>query len=145
MKVIKGDLIKLALAGKFTLIIHGCNCHNNMGKGIAKTISHYWPGARVADSKTIKGDKSKLGTYTSYTENGLTIVNGYTQYNYGRGVHADYKAIKELFDKVALDFPNEVIGIPKIGAGLAGGDWNIIKDIINNCGHNNITLVEYDS
>lgn len=35
MKTIKGDLIQLALANEFDVIIHGCNCFCTMGKGIA--------------------------------------------------------------------------------------------------------------
>jgi O-acetyl-ADP-ribose deacetylase (regulator of RNase III) len=37
MKTTDGDLITLALAGEFDVMIHGCNCHCNMG-GLAKTI-----------------------------------------------------------------------------------------------------------
>ena len=35
MKIIKGNLISLALAGEFEVIIHGCNCFCTMGAGIA--------------------------------------------------------------------------------------------------------------
>ena len=38
MKTVKGDLIHLALAGEFDVIVHGCNCYCTMGVGIAKTI-----------------------------------------------------------------------------------------------------------
>ena len=38
MKIIKGDLIKLALQGEFDVIVHGCNCFCTMGAGIAKSI-----------------------------------------------------------------------------------------------------------
>ena len=39
MKEIQGDLIKLAIAGEFNVIAHGCNCMQNMGAGIAKQIA----------------------------------------------------------------------------------------------------------
>ena len=35
MKVTQGDLLQLALAGQFDVIVHGCNCQCQMGKGIA--------------------------------------------------------------------------------------------------------------
>ena len=38
MKTVKGDLIKLALEGKFDLITHGCNSQCVMGKGIALPV-----------------------------------------------------------------------------------------------------------
>lgn len=38
MKERDGDLIQLALAKEFDLIVHGCNCYCTMDAGIAKTI-----------------------------------------------------------------------------------------------------------
>jgi hypothetical protein len=38
MKTVYGDLVKLAIAGNFDVIVHGCNCYHTMGAGIAKQI-----------------------------------------------------------------------------------------------------------
>ena len=38
MKVLKGDLLQLALEGVFDVIVHGANCQCSMGAGIAKAI-----------------------------------------------------------------------------------------------------------
>ena len=135
MNKIKGDLIKLAIEGQFDLIVHGCNCFCTMGAGIAKTIKEKFPEAYQADLETEKGDKSKLGAISwaeTVTKNGkLIIVNGYTQYNWkGRGLKADYNAIREVFKGVKKSFSGLRIGYPAIGAGLAGGDWEIISEII---------------
>jgi len=46
MKIVEGDLIKMALGGEFDLIVHGCNCFCTMGAGIAKTIREYFPEYR---------------------------------------------------------------------------------------------------
>ena len=62
MKVIRGDLVQLALAGKFDVIVHGCNCMCTMGAGIAKQIKQKFPEAYRVDCQTKKGDRSKLGT-----------------------------------------------------------------------------------
>ena len=99
MQRIKGDLIKLAIKGDFDVIIHGCNCFCTMGAGIALTIKKVFPEAYQADLQTNKGDKEKLGNYTSATihRNGhqITVINAYTQYHYrGPGNKADYNAIK---------------------------------------------------
>jgi hypothetical protein len=66
----------------------------------------------------------------------LTVVNAYTQYKYGRN-HADgdkmpvdYEAITLCMRKINNLFKGQRIGLPKIGAGLAGGDWTRIKSII---------------
>lgn len=135
MKKIKGDLIQLALQGKFDVIIHGCNCFCIMGAGIAKTIKQKFPTAYEADLKTEKGDESKLGTISFATvdlENGqLTIINGYTQFNWrGTGRKVDYEAIRKVFKAVKNKFSGWRIGYPAIGAGLARGDWEIIAQII---------------
>jgi O-acetyl-ADP-ribose deacetylase (regulator of RNase III) len=149
MKIIKGNLIKLALEGKFGVIIHGCNCFCTMGAGIAKNIKSEFPEAYEADLKTEKGNKDKLGTYSNaITErNGykIIIINAYTQHHYkGRRMKADYEAIRSVFKKIKANYPGRKIGYPKIGAGLAGGDWNIISEIIEEeLKNENHVLVEF--
>lgn len=146
MKVIKGDLIKLAKAGEFDVIVHGCNCFCNMGAGIAATIAQEFPAAYKADKWTIYGDKDKLGEYSlAIITKNLVVVNAYTQFSYGGGqINADYDAIRKVFARIAKDFSQWRIAYPKIGAGLAGGNWDIISKIIDEeldgCNH---TLVEY--
>jgi len=66
----------------------------------------------------------------------IIVVNSYTQYNYGKnhkdGVAKpiDYEALTLCLRKINKTFAGKHIGLPKIGAGLAGGDWNRIKKII---------------
>jgi O-acetyl-ADP-ribose deacetylase (regulator of RNase III) len=149
MNIVKGDLIKLAIAGEFDVIIHGCNCFCTMGAGIARAIRSEFPEAFMADQATEKGDKTKLGgfSHADIERNGhsITVINAYTQFNYsGKGVKADYNAIKIVFRKVKSQFSGRRIGYPLIGAGLAGGDWKLIAEIINEefKGENH-TLVEF--
>ncbi len=149
MKTVQGDLIKLALAGEFDVIVHGCNCFCTMGAGIAKTIKQKFPAAYQADLATAKGKKSKLGQISYATvelaTNKLIVVNGYTQYHWkGSGVKADYVAIRQVFKAIKDNFSGLRIGYPAIGAGLAGGDWSIIAKIIETelAGENH-TFVEY--
>ncbi len=52
MKVIQGDLIKLAQDKEFDVIIHGCNCQCEMSAGIARAIRNTFPEAYEADLKT---------------------------------------------------------------------------------------------
>ena len=138
MKVIKGDLLKLGMDGRFDVIVHGCNCFHTMGSGIALQIKKTFPYAFEVDKKTIKGDKKKLGTYSvasiKINDNYLIILNAYTQYGYGgQNVNVDYTAIKNVFIKIAKDFNGLRIGFPKIGCGLAGGDWKKVSKIIDIC------------
>lgn len=135
MKTIKGNLIELAKNGDFDVIVHGCNCFCTMGAGIAKGIKAAFPAAFEADQKTSKGDRSKLGTCTSAnietSETSFVVVNAYTQFDYrGSGQKVDYNALRSSFRWIKAHYPNERIGLAKIGAGLAGGDWPTIRKII---------------
>lgn len=149
MKIIHGDLIELAKAGKFDLIVQGCNCQCRMGRGIALTIKQQFPEAVAADMQTVAGDRAKLGTFTTAKIDrdgyNFTIVNGYTQFHWqGEGVLADYDAIRSVFRQVKAQFSGQRIGYPKLGAGLARGDWAIISQIITEelAGENHI-FVEF--
>ena len=149
MNIVKGDLIQFALTGRFDVIIHGCNCFCTMGAGIAKLIKDNFPEAYQADLRTGMGEKKKLGTCSlaRIQRNGniFTIVNGYTQYDFsGHGALVDYSAIQKVFAWIKNNFTNQKIGYPKIGAGLAKGDWEVISGIIDQeLKGENHTLVEY--
>ncbi|WP_284163496.1 macro domain-containing protein [Frigidibacter sp. SD6-1] len=130
-----GDLIELALAGEFDVIVHGCNCFHTMGAGIAKVIRTRFPEAYEADRSTEYGARSKLGTISSARiERGgarFHVVNAYTQHHWkGPGIRAEYSAIKACFEAIACDFDGARIGYPLIGAGLARGDWAVIAPLI---------------
>jgi len=124
MHTLSGDLLQLALEGRFDVIIHGCNCH-------------------------CQGDISKLGTisFAEIDRNGhaFHVVNGYTQFHWrGNGVKADYDAIRSVMRTVRATFPGKRIGYPRIGAGLAGGDWDVIRAIIEEeLAEEDHTCVEY--
>lgn len=136
MDTVVGDLINLALDGRFDVIIHGCNCFCSMGGGIARSIQEEFPEAYAADLLTVKGDRNKLGTFShvSVTRNGnrITIVNGYTQFHFhGQSILTDYEAVRAVFAGVKQQFSGKRIGYPRIGAGLGGGDWDTIRSIID--------------
>lgn len=164
---VKGDLIKMAQRAKFDVIAHGCNCFCQMGAGIAPQMakafscndSTKYPGESTSYPDR-RGDMSKLGNIETYSwfvfdEEGnrrrLDVVNAYTQYKYGRNHKdgdknpVDYAAIEMCMKKMNYRFKGKHIGLPKIGAGLAGGDWEKIKGIIQkemkDC---EVTIVIYD-
>ena len=159
LKHTKGDLLNLASAGEFTIIMHGCNCHNTMGSGIARQVRERYPEAYAVDCMTTKGDQSKLGTITCVQVDNsvggqLLIVNAYTQYNFNSGGILDdvfeYEAFQRILDAFAHDAnPSMKIGLPYIGMGLAGGDKVRIMGMIEDFAQKvsakggSVTLVEF--
>jgi len=130
---IKGNVFK----AKEDILIHGCNCHNAMGSGVAKMVRELYPGAWLVDQKTLWGDKSKLGDYSFwngkhyYYDQNITVINLYSQYKYGHTeVYADYNAIRKGLETVEFVYRGSTFAMPRIGAGLARGDWATIKKII---------------
>jgi O-acetyl-ADP-ribose deacetylase (regulator of RNase III) len=135
-KEIEGNLIDMALNGDFNLIGHGANCFCKMGAGIAKEIAVRIPDAVRADNETRKGDINKLGNFTYggiWDGDKLRgfILNLYTQYNYGTdSIKVDYEALTLCMRKINKKYKGYTIGFPLLCAGLAGGNWDRIKKII---------------
>lgn len=152
---VTGNLVTLADQGRFDAIIHGCNCHNTMGSGVAKAIVDRWPQALEVDGMTHKGDKHKLGNYTSVhvdTQAGtgaLQIINGYTQLYYGNDpevCYVDYDKLRLLFRDLTPELIGKRVGIPMIGAGLANGEWYVIERLIKEAAKEvDLTVVVLDT
>ena len=135
MQTRSGDLIALVKAGEFDVIVHGCNCQCAMDAGIAKQIKAEFPAAYAADRATPKSAE-KLGQISTAqidcNGHALTVVNAYTQAHWrGSGVLADYDAIRLAMRRIKTQFSGRRIAYPKIGAGLARGDWARIARIID--------------
>lgn len=142
-KEVKGDLIELTLKGEFDVIAHGVNCQCVQGAGLApQMVKVFGTDSFHLEHNDYKGDINKLGQidyqkrYAGHKS--FQVVNAYTQYKYGRnhtdGVQTpiDYEALTLCMRKINHRFAGKHIGLPKIGAGLAGGDWERIKSIIQN-------------
>jgi O-acetyl-ADP-ribose deacetylase (regulator of RNase III) len=142
-KEINGDLIQLANKGMFDVIAHGCNCMSNMGAGIAVQMN------RAFDCSAFLLERSgpsihKLGCIDYRTilltknepwdtgiDMELVVVNAYTQYYPSvRTKPLDYEALTLCMRKMNHVFKGKHIGLPQIGAGLAGGSWERIRTII---------------
>lgn len=168
-KEVNGNIITLANQGNFDVIVHGCNCFCTMGAGLAPQMAKAY-GCDTFEKEAIKyrGDINKLGTidYKGFMFNednklveyvpsnnapDLYVVNAYSQFHYGRnhmdGIDKpiDYEALTLCLRKMNYIFKGKHIGLPKIGSDLAGGDWEVIKVIIQNELRNcDVTLVIYD-
>lgn len=162
LKHAKGNLIDMAEAGDFDVIVHGCNCQNVMGSGIAKEIRERYPQAFEVDRAyhhAICTDfdgqvVQKLGNYSvSYLNDDVAIINAYTQLNFlPRGVdHFEYDSFKLILRKLASSYRGKRFGFPQIGQGLAGGNGiriiGMLEAFSEMVEHDDgtVTLVEYQA
>lgn len=159
----KGNLLDLAEQGKFDVIVHGCNCQNTMGSGIAKEIRERYPDAYDADTRQDQFFGAnyrylKLGNYSEvnvYPSSGkFKIINAYTQFNFNKQDqefkdHFEYDSFKVILQKLYHFYGNYDFGFPYIGMGLAGGDKERIIAMLEDFAEKvtakggSVTLVEF--
>jgi len=136
----KGDVLKALKKNEIDIVAHGCNCSGGFGSGIAGQIAKLYPKVRNEYIFQYHAKNFELGKiHPIQTEDGI-IVNCATQQEYGRnpgsqpnGRYCDYIAIEECMQKLASYIHDKKLrlGMPMIGAGLAGGNWKAIEIIIN--------------
>ena len=155
LKHTKGNLLDLAEQGQFDIVVQGCNCFNTMGGGIAREIRERYPHVAEVDQETTRGDYNKLGNYTKAVvkgedEHSFIVINAYTQFDMSKGEDVfEYIAFELILQKLYRLYGNYSIGLPYIGMGLAGGDKEIILDMIEEFAYNvsqkggSVTLVEF--
>ncbi|MEZ8987936.1 macro domain-containing protein [Vibrio breoganii] len=135
---VNGDAIAFCEEGGGNVLVHNANIHNSFGRGFALSLYRRYPQSFIADSATVKGDKSKLGTYSvanvvSPKGHQFSIINVYGQafMNADQDVCCvDYTALQKGLDAIAVQYKTESIVYPMIGAGLAGGSWLTISRMI---------------
>lgn len=144
---VKGDL----LTTPDRIIVHGCNAQGVMGSGVAKAIRAKYP--KAFDDYSAKCVNHRHYEYPieqlmgvlipSVQPDGKIILNAITQERYGKDgqKYVSYDAVDEVMYKIehGLMFKDITgvrrikstnISMPKIGAGLGGGDWGVIESII---------------
>lgn len=141
VKVMQGELLRLFKTGAFQAIAHGCNCQNMMGEGIADQIHQQFPEAFVADTQFYQRMTRQSGHLpcqdmggelsVAHTKHG-SIFNLYTQYKTGR--HGDYQLLQNAMqnlNKFCKQRSIQRVGVPLIGAGIAGLDILAVMTIMS--------------
>lgn len=128
---IKGDLFDT----KRDVIGHGVNCKGAFGAGVAAQVAKKYPEARQCYLDKYKREGWKPGDVQFVTVADYRVIaNMATQEDYGGDGrrYVSYRGIAIAFDEL-LRFCKQGgwgVAIPKIGAGLAGGDWGVIEPLI---------------
>lgn len=142
-KYIVGDITETELKQ----IAHGVNCQNKMGSGVAKALYSKFPEVKTEYHRWIEHQKKSyfdfepkhlLGQSCMVQDKDKEIFNCFTQLQYGYDgkKYVSYSAIIKCFEELVYfhnsgQLIDNKIAIPKIGCGLAGGDWYIVEQLIN--------------
>lgn len=140
---INGDLLALT---NIDVIAHQTNCMGVMGSGIAKQIRDKYPDVYNDFRHLYRQGQTYLGhcfldcvmknEHDTDHIGPKYIANLYGQKDYGREpkCYTNYDALREAFVKLRdqMQIRNLYsLALPyKMGCGLAGGDWTIVKQII---------------
>lgn len=145
IKYIKGSILDTELR----YIAHGVNCQNIMGSGVAKVLFSEYPNVKIKYHEYCNNfrDFGLLGrSQEVYVTNSKSVFNLFTQEYFGNDgkKYVDYCAIADCFRNLTEGKTLGAIAIPKIGAGLAGGDWKVIKAIINDATKDKLEVWVYE-
>lgn len=138
--------------GRF--ILHGCNAQGVMGSGVAKIIRALYPRCYEIYRARHEQRALNVGEVIVADCDRFVFFNGITQKFFGQDgkMYVDYDAMRTVMKRcdellrpetkrsvkwgsaasALSDFnaPSPELAMPLIGAGLAGGDWKIISEII---------------
>ena len=141
MKFVRGDLLQAFEKGEVDIIMHQVNCMGVMGAGIAKQIKEQYP-EHFEDYTKFVDDCSgpghhMLGHYVvSQCNPGFDIksivgVFGQNKY-YPNKRQTKYAALITGISNALANIaaPMDRVGIPLIGCGLAGGDWEVVEMLL---------------
>ena len=152
IKYIKGDATNPVADGN-KIIVHACNDVGGWGKGFVNAISAKWKEPEEKYREWYRsGENFSLGKVQFVqVDFDLWIVNmiGLRDIKYDKAGKPPvrYEAIDEALNKVAA-FIKEMkasVHMPRIGCGLAGGDWNKMETIVRkNLSDKGINVIVYD-
>lgn len=139
-QVVQGDIFSTHL----NAIAHGVNCQGVMGAGIALEVKRRYPEAYNGYVRYLNRydpiQYTAVGTMHPYPVPGtnLHILNCFTQVDTAKrrgDVAISYQSIFTSFLDAGLYCKENGIkelAIPQVGAGLGGGNWKIIYQLIAN-------------
>ena len=124
---------------EYSVIVHCCNTLGVWGAGFVIPLAKHYPNARSSYFNYIHKGNVKLGDVdeVKVTDN-IYVANLMGQKFIGKcpngEIPCDYNAIEKGFLNIIATWFNRneyySIHMPRIGCGLAGGDWKVIEDII---------------
>lgn len=156
-----GNIFKIARQKRNSYMVQCCNAMGVMGSGVAKQYADLYPNGVKAYQYHLKqygGPKYALGTYCA-TGNMFNIIGQVKPDTSKRAVN--YGAMAKALCSIRTSLMNLVHNAPThsdpkytviipvdMGCDRAGGDWEIMQEIIEQClyvdNYINIMYVEWD-
>jgi O-acetyl-ADP-ribose deacetylase (regulator of RNase III) len=114
---------------------HGCNCTGVMGKGIAVAFKLRWPEMFELYRTKCKTGDFRLGDVFCWKESGNIVFNLGTQQSWQTNAElwAIESALRKMLIKAEAEHVDTIV-MPRIGAGLGGLDWHLVKSRIADIG-----------
>lgn len=131
-----GDATKPIKTGNKRIIAHICNDKGGWGAGFVLALSKRWVLPEQM-YRSIPITELKLGNVQFVpVEDDIMVANMIAQHGYKTNANGKppirYGALADALRKVnkkALEL-NATVHMPRIGSGLAGGDWLVIEQLI---------------
>lgn len=154
-----GDATKVAdhfKSAKPTVYVlaHVVNNYGVMGAGIARQIKEKWPDVFkdyaeycnkkysataeylgdlqfIKAQKQNKNDENELYVANIFAQDGFPSHDNRCALKYG-ALALSLRLLSEEIEYQKICYPDKeiVVNMPKIGSGLAGGDWNLVSKIV---------------
>ena len=131
-KIIEADLLDF----NCDIIAQQVNCKGVMGAGLALQIRRKYPIVFYRYLTKCNKQKDLLGTIQVINVGKVYVANLFSQWSYGTSERqTDYRALELCLLKLRdcmINHGLKTLALPYgIGCGLAGGDWNIVYNLIN--------------
>jgi len=112
-------------------IVNAVNCVGVMGKGLALQFKNTFPSNYLSYRDSCMKGEVVPGKMFVHSESGKTIINFPTKRHWQNDSRLE-DIISGLDDlaKVIVNLNLKSISIPRIGCGLGGLDWNVVRPII---------------
>lgn len=149
---VEGDLFTLApKAGGTVAIPHVCNDVGAWGAGFVVPLANKYPQSRASYLAWFKGDAPESCVYLGGPQFALgntqmiavasdpdvLVCNMIAQHRTGGVRPLRYNALAACMESVGRElknhYPEPSIHAPLFGAGLAGGNWDFIEKLIEDC------------
>lgn len=168
IKFIDADITKPIATNAITIILHVVNDIGVMGAGVARALFMKWPNVRsdyiewfnfqtinsltgkiirpfgIGKCQLIEANLPDIYVINMVGQNGIRRYSNMTPINY-YAVDRCLQEVERLAVEMEKHFERKVeIHMPRIGCGLAGGNWNKIEPLVLKNIKHPVTVYDYE-